>query len=156
MPDESDPRRGLPLFGRAAVDRRPSLFGIPTGFGREQQGREDKIYAAFGRFIAAYAPAESGFHILARTLSMLPEAKARIIFSGMRLNDIIERIRALSKPDDMKELEKFISQVNIIWTVRDRLVHRYVRVTLDGELISEAPPVGSGAPTTGDPRVEFG
>ena len=54
----------------------------------------------------------------------------------MRLSAIIERIKALSKPDDIKELEKFISQMNIIGTVRDRLVHRYVRVTVDGELVS--------------------
>jgi hypothetical protein len=55
---------------------------------------EDVSFEALGRFVTAYATAESGVHILARTLSGLADEKARIVFGGMRLTDAIDCIRA--------------------------------------------------------------
>ena len=58
---------------------------------------DDKYYAAIGRFIVAYASAESTIHQIARKLSRLKENRARILFGGMRIGDITTRMRALLK-----------------------------------------------------------
>jgi len=42
-------------------------------------------YEAVGRFVTTFATAEAAVHMLARKLSGLSDAKARIIFGGMRL-----------------------------------------------------------------------
>jgi hypothetical protein len=52
-------------------------------------------FAKVGRFIVAYAAAESMMHMLARHLSGLDDRKARIIFGGMPLRDLTERVRQM-------------------------------------------------------------
>jgi hypothetical protein len=88
---------------------------------------EDKVFAAFGRFVAACALAEASFHVAARHFSGMPEEKARIVFNGMRIGDVIERIRALTKDtDDTIWIEDLYPQFNLIHDERDQFVHRLV------------------------------
>lgn len=87
------------------------------------------LYEALGRFITAYANAEVAVHRVARKVSGLPDDKARILFSGMRLDHVIERIRALLAIDDpggktIAELEDCFKQLRLIGERRHRLVHR--------------------------------
>ncbi len=92
-------------------------------------GREDTPYfAAVGTFIAQYAKAEAAAHSLARSLSGLPEWKARVVFGGMRLPDVLSRIRAMMEHDniigaDREEIKACFEQLKIIGFERHKLVH---------------------------------
>jgi hypothetical protein len=93
---------------------------------------EDQPYfAALGKFITAYAIAEHQVHLLARRLTRLNDAKARIVFSGMRLGDLAERIRGLLRVTKAttkryNEVDACLQQLDLIATQRNNLVHRFV------------------------------
>jgi hypothetical protein len=93
---------------------------------------EDTPYfAAVGRFIVAYANAEAVLHLTTRLLSSMPEDKARIIFAGMRLTDLAARLRPIlllegNKSPRYKEVDACLTQLDIIATERNKLVHRMV------------------------------
>jgi hypothetical protein len=93
---------------------------------------EDEPYmAALGRFIVAYAMAEHQVHLLARHLTRLSDAKGRIIFGGMRLGDLSERIRGLLRATKASakrytEADACLQQLDLIATQRNNLVHRFV------------------------------
>jgi hypothetical protein len=99
------------IFGRSPFARTPfgssglSHAWFYANFARQQnKPEEDKFFAAFGRFIASYALAEAAFHIAARHFSGLPEGKARAILGGMRISDLIEKLRALIADEDASKL----------------------------------------------------
>jgi hypothetical protein len=92
---------------------------------------DDPYFAAYGRFIANYAAAEQAVHFLARRLSRLTDAKARIIFSGMRLSDLAERVRGLlrvtnSTSKKYNEIDACLTQLDLISDERNKLIHRWV------------------------------
>jgi hypothetical protein len=92
---------------------------------------DEAYFAALGRFIASYASAEHSVHTVARKLSRLTDAKARIIFGGMRLGDLTERIRGLlraTRASDKKynEIDACLIQLDLISEQRNKLVHRWV------------------------------
>jgi hypothetical protein len=89
---------------------------------------EAAYYAAVGEFILAYAAAEAALHLAVRHFSGLDDANARIVFAGMRLKDLSERLRALtrSKPKDHEEIDYLLVQLDLIREERDKLVHRRV------------------------------
>jgi hypothetical protein len=62
---------------------------------------EDEYLAALGGVVTGYASAETAVHILARHLSGLEDDKARIIFGGMALGHVIDRIRRMLALDDV-------------------------------------------------------
>src|SRR5580704_12269480 len=67
-------------------------------------------YEALGRFLASFANTEGILHAVARKLSGLSDEKARIVFAGMRLTDVTDRIRnfmQLDKANKSKQLETF-------------------------------------------------
>ena len=74
------------------------------------QKEDDPYFAALGRFIVGYASAEQELHKLARRLSQVTDAKGRIIFSGMRLGDLAERVRGLLRVTNASE--KLYSEVD--------------------------------------------
>jgi len=95
---------------------------------------DEPFFAALGRFIASYAIAEHQVHLLARHLTRLNDAKARIIFSGMRLNDLAERIRGLLRTTRAtekryNEVDNCLRQLDLIATQRNNIVHRFVLYT---------------------------
>jgi hypothetical protein len=100
-------------------------------------------YEAFGRFLSSFASAEGAIHIIARKLTGLSDDRARIIFAGFRLADLIERIRGLiklerneqSKDEALTDIEECIEQLSHISTRRHNLVHRGVTY-FAGTLIS--------------------
>src|SRR5690348_5317017 len=80
---------------------------------------EAAYFESLGRLVAAYAAAEASVHQLVRKLSSLSEEKARIIFAGMRLGDLSERIRGIIRlyPDIIEnsdEVEPCLVQLDII------------------------------------------
>lgn len=96
-------------------------------------------YEAIGRFVTSFANAESAVHMLARNLSALPDAKARIIFGGMRLPDLTEIIRQMGRIDQLpdvrySEIDSCLTQLNHIGTRRHSLVHRSSNF-FDGKLM---------------------
>lgn len=107
-----------------------------------QNIRADTPYfAMFGRFIAEYALAEAAVHMVARHLVGLSNDAARAIFSGLRLNDIQNRIFALMDltkfPQDKKKIvEDCFSQLDAIGFHRDRLVHRSLNFDQDRRVLS--------------------
>jgi hypothetical protein len=101
---------------------------------------EEECFAALGKFIASYASAEHSVHTVARRLSRLTDAKARIIFGGMRLGDLTERIRGLlraTKASDKKynEIDACLIQLDLIADQRNKLVHRWVHY-FDGQILA--------------------
>lgn len=88
-------------------------------------------YEALGRFIAAFASAEGAVHLLVRKFSGLSDEKARILFGGMQLNDVIDRLRQFINLDDVSpetfsEIDDCLTQLRKVADRRHRLVHRGV------------------------------
>lgn len=93
---------------------------------------DDPYFAALGRFITSYAGAEGYVHELVRKLSRLSEPRARVVFGGMRLGDLSERIRGLMRVSNAgaktyNEVDACLTQLDIISTQRNKLVHRFVK-----------------------------
>jgi len=115
-----------------AMSSNPLSYASPLLNLLNQSPPEDEPYfAALGRFITSYATAEAGVHMHARTLSRLTDEKARIIFSGMRLGDLSERVRGLmrvtkSSPKTYTETDTCLTQLDIIARQRNKLVHNLV------------------------------
>jgi hypothetical protein len=88
---------------------------------------ETEYYAAFGKFIARYALAESGVHIAVRHFSGVSEEKARFIFGAMRLNDLAWMLRRFTDATkDFEEADTLLTQLEVISKERDKFVHRLV------------------------------
>jgi hypothetical protein len=91
-------------------------------------------FEALGRFLSAFANAEGASHVIARKLSGLSDEKARLVFGGMRLTDITDRIRAFLQlegvgnssfsPEVLKDIEACLDQLGNISGRRHNLVHR--------------------------------
>ena len=127
----------MSLFAfNSAMLNEPVPLWFQANFARQKaREAEDKYFASFGRFIAAYALAEASFHIAARHYSGLEEHRARAIFSGMRLPDLIERTRSLiADADQLISYDRIKDQFNYIGDERDQFVHRQITVDIDGHL----------------------
>lgn len=86
-------------------------------------------YEAVGRFVTSYANAESTVHLLARQLSGMSDEKARIVFGGMRLADLIDITRHFMRIDNTPEtkrteIDSYLTQLNLISKKRHSIVHR--------------------------------
>lgn len=97
-------------------------------------------YEALRYFIATFASAESAVHLIARKISGLSDERARIIYGGMRLSDITDRVRQFINMDDMEpelrsEIDSCLTQLAHISAKRHNLVHRGATY-FQGKLIS--------------------
>jgi hypothetical protein len=97
-------------------------------------------YEAVGRFVTSFAGAEGAVHMLARHLSGLPDQKARIIFGGMRLNDVMKIVRDMAKIDNLPAetfavIDSCLAQLNAIAMRRHNIVHQS-SIFFDGKLLS--------------------
>lgn len=103
------------------------LAGIPS---------ESEYYEHLGRLVTQYALVEQAIHIVARKISGLTDRDGRIVFSGMRISDIVQRIRALKSGDEkfLGEFNLCIAQFDLIGKQRDMFVHRAVHV-IEGKLL---------------------
>jgi hypothetical protein len=104
-----------------------------------QKPEDEEHYAELGRFITAFAHAENSLHILARRLSGMSDTKARTVFGGMNLNDLVERVRAMMLVDNIDkatydDIDVCLVQLKIIAERRHRLVHRS-SMYLDGRIV---------------------
>jgi hypothetical protein len=102
---------------------------VPLWFLANVVEDEERTYSLFGRFVAAYALAESGLHIAVRHFSGMPDEKARIVFAGMRHADIVERLRALIPAEKANELESLLDHLSEISEARNQFVHRLIEYT---------------------------
>jgi hypothetical protein len=107
-----------------------SLATIAEAYRQQTDAAEEaRYFEAIGRFIVAYAAVESIIHQLARKLSGLKDEKARILFAGMRIGDLVSRTRGILRdsrrgPSVRQNIEACFAQFDVIGLERDRLVHR--------------------------------
>ncbi len=99
-----------------------------------QVEEDQKHFAAIGQFITAYSLAEAIVHSVARQFSGIDDELARIIFAGMRLGDVAERLRGLtrSKGEIYSEIDACLTHLDGIATIRHKLVHRTVTLLPTG------------------------
>lgn len=102
-------------------------------------GDPEEPYTAVGQFITAFASAEAAVHLTARWLTGLSDEKARAIFNGMRLADVIDRVRAMMRIENLdpkitSEIEACLVQLDIISEERHKLVHRSTTY-IEGKLL---------------------
>jgi hypothetical protein len=88
-------------------------------------------FAALGKFVTAYAVAESGVHRLARRLLKISDEKARILFAGARIGDVISRINGITPlarvgKKDTATIKLCFEQMDLIGKKRHAVVHRFV------------------------------
>jgi hypothetical protein len=116
-----------------------SLADLGKFYVTPAEDTEAEYFESLGRFIASYATAEAAVHDLTRSLSKLSETKARVIFAGLRLGDLTDRIRAMLRVDNadantISEINACLDQLDVIAGVRNKLVHRSVSYH-DGKLM---------------------
>src|SRR6202042_639558 len=71
--------------------------------------------------------AEAGVHIAARHFSNLKEDKARVLFGGMGLGNLSEKVRILTADTtDSASVDELLAQLDVMTRERDKLVHRLV------------------------------
>lgn len=108
-------------------------YELKRAFGLIDPPSNDKThYENLGRFMAAFANAEGILHSVARHISGLEDEKARILFGGMRLSDITDRIRGFIRldttkgtvSDDFIDITACLDQIGHIATRRHNIVHR--------------------------------
>jgi hypothetical protein len=102
------------------------------------------LFAALGKFVASYASAENAVHMLARKLLRTTDAKARIVFGGMRLADLTDRIRGLLRVTKAakrkyEEIDACLTQLNLIADQRNKVVHRWSTYQNHAIWITNAP-----------------
>jgi hypothetical protein len=107
-----------------------ALLSAGLGILNQPLPEDTELFSALGKFVADYASAENAVHGLARRLLRTNDAKARIVFGGMRLADLTDRIRGLlrvTKAGKRKcaEIEKCLAQLNTIAEQRNKIVHRW-------------------------------
>lgn len=93
---------------------------------------EKTHYEALGRFVVAFASAESAVHLIARKLSGLSDQKARVVFGGMRLADLIDKTRGFIQlgrsegleDEAFEDAEICLTQLKHIALRRHNLIHR--------------------------------
>jgi hypothetical protein len=119
---------GQPLGNYSAVDDKEKDRSEFMKTLLAQVAKDTEHYAAFGRFVASYALAESMVHYVTRVFSGLEDKPARIVFSGMRLGDLTERLRKLTRPKPAiyKEIDDCLTRLGIIAKERHKLIHRTV------------------------------
>lgn len=117
-----------------------SLGLLGTALLNNPPPEDDPYFAALGRFITSYAAAEGYVHELARSLSRLSDQRARVVFGGMRLGDLSDRIRGLMRvskasPKKYTEIDACLTQLDVISTQRNKLVHRFVHYSTQRKAI---------------------
>ncbi|MEX2166673.1 MAG: hypothetical protein WD852_06585 [Methyloceanibacter sp.] len=90
---------------------------------------DEANYAEFGWFITAFAHAEAAVHMLARRLSGMSDEKARAVFGGLKLADLMDRVSAMMRIDkadaaSIEEVKACFQQFRLIGERRNKLVHR--------------------------------
>ncbi len=102
---------------------------------------EAAYFEALGRFVHAFAKAESMTHFSFSVYAKLDSEVARAIKGGMRLKELMPLIRRLMElngygEEDKAEVKDLFEQFNRISILRDTLLHRGADVMTDGTLHS--------------------
>lgn len=100
-----------------------------------------RILRALGLFITNYAMVETAVHIYARKLIAIDDRKARILFAGITVTKLVEKISLLLAlagygEVDRREFCELAGQLKRISAVRHLLAHNGVTFTSDQEVLS--------------------
>ena len=95
---------------------------------------DEPYYAALGKFIAAYALAEAGVHVLARIVVGIGDEQARVVFGGMRRQDLTERIKKLlrlrgASDEASAEVSECLDQLVAVGQHRHQFAHGLVSIS---------------------------
>jgi hypothetical protein len=138
-------------FGEGGFAEQAVPLWFQANFAKQRQKPdEDRIFSAFGRFIASYALAEAGVHIAARFFSGMPDKKARIMFKDMRIVDVSDRLIQLAPKES--GVEEVASQLTLISGARNQFVHRLIEYK-HGEGLSVTNRLTSKAASEAEPRI---
>jgi hypothetical protein len=94
----------------------------------EARGDDENFERALGRFIIAFADAESELHKVLVQYSQVTDPISRALFSGTRAKGMIDFIRSIAhnsamSADRRDDLEHVFVQFAAINTMRDHIVH---------------------------------
>ena len=98
----------------------------------DDEQKLNALYEIIGRLVVEYARAEAYVHLLAcRVLEN--DAVGLVVFDGMRLGDLADRIRGMlrvKKADegDYADINSCLTQLNLIGKVRQKVAHRFVEL----------------------------
>lgn len=101
-----------------------SLFA--AGDLRLVMNENDRYHLALGRFVEAFATAETSLHVLLWAVSATTVGVSRAIFSGTRARTAIDFIRRIAEAERMPlgdALDDAFTRFSTINTVRDRILH---------------------------------
>jgi len=94
-------------------------------------------FEAIGRLVVEFARADAYVHLLAERVSGLGTTKGMVVFHGMRLPDLVDRIRGLLRLSNfdqasIADLESCLAQLDVISKQRHKLAHRFVDTHQEG------------------------
>jgi hypothetical protein len=97
--------------------------------------------SALGLLVSNYAKVETLLQVYARRLLGMDDARARIVFAGVRVCDLLTRIRGLQTVSQVDaatvvEYETLEKQIRRISEARHLLVHNGVSITEDDSVLS--------------------
>ncbi|HWF45209.1 MAG TPA: hypothetical protein VG537_11260 [Candidatus Kapabacteria bacterium] len=90
--------------------------------------KNEPVYADVGHFVSAFSMIEALTHMLLRSITGMSDNIARIVFDGMRINDVDTRIRRLlplsNFPTDIQgRIIRLLDQLREITKMRKALIH---------------------------------
>jgi len=99
---------------------------------------DQRYYDALGRFVDAFAAAEGATQLVLWHYAKLPTSVALALLSGVRGDDVLNRMRRLVETGDVQQsdwvdLEPTLQQFNLINGTRDAILHYGAQAKSDGE-----------------------
>lgn len=118
------------LKGRGLLDL---ASGLQPYLNPPQTTDDEEYCAAIGKFIITYAGSEVTVHQIARKLSGVTDKKARLLFAGMRIGDVVTRVNSLLGISKLgakarADISDCLEQFDCIGKQRDKMVHRSVDI----------------------------
>lgn len=97
---------------------------------------EPRYYGKFGHFVNQFANVEAIVHFFCWRTIGIPDDQGRVITGGMRLHDVIEITKRLARAkklpaETQQNITRLFSQLSLISSLRDRLIHRGVNISGD-------------------------
>lgn len=134
----------------------PSLLSALAEYIELTRTDDKAHFQQLGNFVIAYSNAEGMVHVLARKMSGLTDEKARILFAGMRLGDVIDRLRQFMRLDKINEetyseVDSCLTQLAHISDLRHKLVHRGAAYFAGSLVVSNS--MTSKSPASGETDI---
>lgn len=113
---------------------------LSLGFSSQLEGPHLPTFGALGLMISNYAKVETVLQMYARKTLGIDDASARIVFSGLRVSDVTNRLNALllvnsANPREVSEFGLLSEQLNKITKARHLLVHNGITFVGDQSIL---------------------